>query len=146
MVAIDPTKSKSSMKWKSSLSTSISQPFVEHIVRVSSNHANSNVLYQHMMSYLHSLGEKVSQLTSAVQPMLSAWNDRNSTDSYQVRGSICELSLFCTNVFLHCWRHHFDHCLSKKKINMQNNFIKETQKKKTFMPIKLLILIAIMMN
>ena len=66
MAAIDPTKNKSSMKWKSSLSTSISQPSVEHTVRASPNHANSNTGYQHMMSYLHSLGEKVSQLTSAV--------------------------------------------------------------------------------
>ena len=109
MAALDPTKSKSSMKWKSSSSTEILQPYVEHLARTSPNPTNSNVRYQHIMSYLHSLNgtishlsERVSQLASLVQPIVSIWNNHNSMNSYQVRDFIDELSLFHTNVSLHC--------------------------------------------
>ena len=82
---------------------------MEHITRTSPNPVNSNVGYQHIMSYLHSLNgtishlnERVSQLASSVQPIVSSWNDHNFMNSYQVRGYIDELSLVHSNLALHC--------------------------------------------
>ena len=86
MATLDRTKSNSSMKWKYSSSIEISQPYVECQVRASPNHVNSNEEYQHIMSCLHGLTEKVSQLAASVKPIVSAWNDHNSIDSDQVRG------------------------------------------------------------
>jgi hypothetical protein len=50
MVILDPNKSKSRMKWKSSSSSDISQPYVTCLVGGSPNHVNSNEGYQHIMS------------------------------------------------------------------------------------------------
>jgi hypothetical protein len=102
MTELDPNKSKNSMKWKSSSSTATSQPSVKLPVRAPANHVNSNEVYEHIMTHLHSLTEKVSQLTSSVQPIVSSWNDHNFMNSYQVRGYIDELSLVHSNLALHC--------------------------------------------
>ena len=42
MTALDPTKSSSNNKWKSSSSAEISQPLVQHPVSASSNHVNTS--------------------------------------------------------------------------------------------------------
>lgn len=59
MKTLDRTKSNTSIKRKSSSSTKISQTFVECPIRASPNHVNSNEEYQHIMSCLNYLIEKV---------------------------------------------------------------------------------------
>ena len=86
MTPLDPTKSNSNNKWKSSSSVEISQPSVQGLVRASSNHVNTSEGLQYIMDCLHSLTEKVSHLTASVQPIVSVWNEHNSMDSNQVRG------------------------------------------------------------
>jgi hypothetical protein len=49
------------------------------------------------MSCIHDLSETVSQLVASVKPIVSAWNQHNSTDSSEVRGSI-DLISSCLNM------------------------------------------------
>lgn len=126
MATLDPTKSKSTMKWKSSSPIEISQPSLERSVRATSNHDNSTEGYQHLMSFLHSLTEQVSQLTSSVQPIVAAWNDHNPTNSNQVRGFIDELCLVHNTISFSLLKVTFyqDFIIFNY---MQNNFIKATK-------------------
>jgi hypothetical protein len=88
METVDPSKSNSRTKWKSSSSTEISQPSVRIPVRASPDHVNSNEGYQHVMSCIYGLKETISQLVASIKPIVSAWNEHNSMDSDEVRGSI----------------------------------------------------------
>ena len=86
MKTLDPTKSSSNNKWKSSSSANISQPSVQCLVRASSNHVNTSEGLQYIMYFLHSFIEKVSHLIASIQPIVFVWNEHNSMDSNQVRG------------------------------------------------------------
>jgi hypothetical protein len=79
METLDPSKSNSRTKWKSSSSTDISHPSIRIPVKASPDHVNSNEGYQHIMSCIHSLKETISYLVASVKPIVSAWNEHNST-------------------------------------------------------------------
>ena len=98
MATLDPTKSNNNMNWNSSPSTEISQPSSTHLVRASTDHFSSNDRSKQIMSCIHGLAEKVSQLAASVKTIVSAWNGHNFMDSDEVRGSIT-LFLLSNHIF-----------------------------------------------
>ena len=80
MTTLDPTKSNSNNKCKSSSLANISQPSVQCPIRASSNYVNTSEGLKYIMDCLHSITEKVSQLTASVQPIVFVWNEHNSMD------------------------------------------------------------------